>query len=232
MRAVFAAIFFVIAFVAQPVLVTADKEIINETQPEPKTIVLDPGHGGYDPGTVYGSILEKDINLYICQSLKKNLEDAGLKVILTRNGDYNYAIKGLHGLDAKRYDLKKRVELAQEEKADILICVHVNSVRKTEYQGAETFFHPSSQEGKTLALAIQEEFLTIPDMKKRIAKMSLCYMLRCSKMPAVLVEVGYLSNPVERKRLLEDKYRALLAEKISEGVVKYFDKDTVSRSSE
>jgi len=223
MRVIFIAIFVAIALVFDPVLFAAEKEIITDAQTEPKIIVIDPGHGGYDPGAIHGSILEKDINLSISQKLKKYLEDAGAKVILTRSGDYNYAIKGLHGLEAKRYDLKKRVEMAQQEKANILITLHVNSVRKVTYQGAETFYHPISQEGKTLALAIQEELLSIPDMKKREAKMSLCYMLRCSKMPSVLVEVGYLSNPMERKLLLENKYRDLLAEKIAAGVIRHFN---------
>ena len=223
MRCIFIAILMLIAFVTNPVLSAADNSLDeNGIQPQPKIIVIDPGHGGYDPGAVHGSILEKDINLAISEKLKKCLEDAGIKVVLTRSGDYNYAIKGLHGLEAKRYDLHKRVEMAQEEKADILLTLHVNSVRKSTYRGAETFYHPTSQEGKRLALAIKEEFSSIPDMKKRDTKMSLCYMLRCSKMPAVLVEVGYLSNPVERKLLLDDSYRNLLAEKITAGVVNYF----------
>ena len=223
MRHIFVTIFVAIALVVHPVLFAAENTIITDSQAEPKIIVIDPGHGGYDPGTVHGSILEKDINLSISEKLKKCLEANGARVILTRTGDYNYAIKGLHGIEAKRYDLNKRVEKAQEEKADILITLHVNSVRKATYKGAETFYHPISQEGKMLALAIQEEFLSIPDMKKREAKMSLCYMLRCSKMPAALVEVGYLSNPVERKLLLENKYRDLLAEKIAAGVIRYFN---------
>ena len=222
-KKIFVAIVIAIAMLVQPVFLAAENITIPGAQAEPKIIVIDPGHGGYDPGAVHGSVLEKDINLAISEKVKKYLEDAGVKVFLTRTGDFNFAIKGLHGLEAKRYDLKKRVDLAQEVNADILITLHVNSVRKEIYQGAETFYHPTSQEGKTLALAIQEEFLSIPDMKKRDSKMSLCYILRNSKMPAVLVEVGYLSNPVERKSLLEAKYRDLLAEKIAAGIVRYFN---------
>ncbi|WP_157862864.1 N-acetylmuramoyl-L-alanine amidase family protein [Desulfofarcimen acetoxidans] len=227
MRTIFVLIFVSIVaaifWVSQPVSTVAEKLIENNKQAEQKIIVIDPGHGGYDPGAVHGSILEKDINLSICEKLKKVLEANNYRVILTRTGDYNHAIKGIHGREAKLYDMKKRVEIAQEAMADIIITLHVNSVKKTSYQGAEAFYYPISREGKTLALAIQEEFITIPDMNKRSAKISMCYMLRYSKMPSVLVEVGYLSNPRERKLLLESKYRDLLADKIAAGVIKYFN---------
>ncbi|MBF7082886.1 N-acetylmuramoyl-L-alanine amidase [Desulfallas sp. Bu1-1] len=187
-----------------------------------KTIAVDPGHGGYDPGAVWGNIYEKDINLKISKILSKYLQDAGAKVILTRDGDYNHAIVGLHGRDAKRYDLNRRIKLIESHKADLVITIHVNSLRQKSYEGAETFYHPKSKEGKLLALAIQQELRTIPGMKKRIAKISNCYMLSNTKVPAVLVEAGFLSNPHERKLLQYPEYLDVLAQKIAAGVVKYY----------
>ncbi len=190
---------------------------------ESKIIAIDPGHGGYDPGTIWGDINEKDINLAISQKLTKRLESYGAKVILTRNGDYNYAIAGLHGRDAKRYDLNQRIKLIESQKADTALTIHVNSVTKNSYEGAEAFYHPKSQEGKKLALAIQQELRTIPGMEKRMPKFSDCYMLRNTKMPAVLVEVGYLSNPHERKLLQDPQYWDTLAGKITDGIVNYYN---------
>lgn len=187
-----------------------------------KTIAVDPGHGGYDPGAIWGDIYEKDINLMISKILIKRLEAHGAKVILTRNGDYNYAIAGLHGRNAKRYDLNQRVKLIESHKADTVITIHVNSVRKESYAGAEAFYHPKSREGERLALAIQKELRTIPGMKKRIAKISNCYMLCNTKAPAVLVEVGYLSNPRERELLQDPQYWDILAKEITDGIINYY----------
>lgn len=158
----------------------------------------------------------------ISKKLIKRLEDSGAKVILTRNGDYNHAITGLHRRDAKRYDLNQRIKFVESHQADLVITIHVNSVRKKSYEGAEAFYYPKSQEGKRLALAIQQELRTIPGMKKRIAKISNCYMLSHTKVPAVLVEVGFLSNPHERELLQDPQYWDALARKITDGIINYY----------
>lgn len=188
-----------------------------------KIIIVDPGHGGYDPGAVWGDIYEKNINLMVSKKLKRHLEAQGANVLLTRKGDYNHAIKGLHGVEAKRYDLNKRIEFAYESNGDILITVHVNSTKNAEYRGAEAFYHINSENGRVLALAIQQQLRTIPGMTKRIAKISNCYMLRHSKIPAVLVEIGCLSNQQERKLLKNPYYLDTIARKIAVGVVKYYN---------
>jgi len=184
------------------------------------TIIIDPGHGGYDPGAVWGDLYEKDINLMVSKKLKRHLEAQGAKVLLTRKGDYNLAIKGLHGIEAKRYDLKKRIEFANAN-GDMLIIIHVNSAINPEYRGAEAFYHSECERGKVLAVAIQQQLRTIPGMMKRIAKTSNSYMLRHSKIPAALVEIGCLSNRQERQLLKNPDYLDTIARKITAGVVKY-----------
>jgi N-acetylmuramoyl-L-alanine amidase len=199
-----------------------EKQSVEKLVLNNKTIVIDPGHGGYDPGAVWGELYEKDINLKICQELKNQFEQKGAKVVLTRTGDFNYALVGQRGLVAKRYDLNQRIIIANKNEADILLTVHVNSTRKSSYEGAETFYHHNSNKGRQLALAIQQQFSTIPGMTKRAAKISDCYMLRYSKMPAVLIEVGYLSNERERGLLQDDKYLNTLASKIAMGVIEFY----------
>lgn len=186
-----------------------------------KIVVVDPGHGGYDPGAVRGEIYEKDINLQIALKLNKSLEEKGATVILTRNGDYNLAIPGLHKREAHRYDLGKRLEIASQSKADLFVSVHVNSFNNRSYRGAEVFYFLKSEKSKLLAECIQDELNSIPGINKRIAKTSDCYVLSNARIPAVLVEAGYLSNPNERHNLLIGDYQTLLAQKISCGIQKY-----------
>ena len=183
-----------------------------------KIIVLDPGHGGFDPGAVKGSIREKEINLQTALKLKKALEEKGATVILTRDGDFNMAIPGLHRREAHRYDLSKRLEVANKSKADLLISIHVNSTNMAGCMGAEVFFNPKLEKNKFLAESIQHQLLSIPDMKKRTAKAGNCYILSNSGIPTVLIEIGYLSNPTERNRLTDSNYQDLLVEKIAWGI--------------
>ncbi|ATW28381.1 hypothetical protein DCMF_05595 [Candidatus Formimonas warabiya] len=189
--------------------------------PYPIIVAVDPGHGGYDPGATFGNIMEKNINLALCEKLKEHLESKGILVILTREGDYNHAIKGLHGREAKRYDLDERIEMVDSNHAQILLTVHVNKSKKASYAGAEVFYHPKSLKGKILASYIQEELRNIPEMKKRISKISMCYLLCKAKTPAALIEIGYLSNPSEREKLKDPAYLDLIAEKIAAGTIKY-----------
>ncbi len=187
-----------------------------------RVVVVDPGHGGYDPGAVRGGVYEKDINLRVALKIKKSLEDKGAAVVLTRKGDYNLAVPGLHKREAHRYDLNKRIGLADGADASVFVSIHVNCIYNRDYGGAEVFYSPRSEGGKKLAECIQEELRTIPGMRKRAAKTNRCYVLANARVPAVLVEMGYLSNQGERKNLLDDEYQTLLAEKICAGIYKYF----------
>jgi N-acetylmuramoyl-L-alanine amidase len=189
---------------------------------EDKIVVIDPGHGGYDPGAVRGGVCEKHINLQIALKLKKFIEERGSRAVLTRDGDYNLAVAGLHKREAHRYDLGKRLEVANKAEANLFISIHVNCICNRSHGGAEVFYYPHSEEGKILAECIQTELRSIPGIQKRIAKTIDCYVLRGARVPAALVEVGYLSNPDEKNNLLNPDYQTLLAEEISRGIWKYF----------
>lgn len=191
-----------------------------------KIVVVDPGHGGYDPGAVRGEVYEKHVNLQIALKLKKALEEKGATVLLTRDDDYNLAIVGLHKREAHRYDLDKRLEIANRSKASLFVSIHVNCICNRIHGGAEVFYYPNSEKGKLLAECIQAELRSIPGIQKRIAKTSQCYVLRNAMVPAALVEVGYLSNPAERHNLLNGDYQALLAEKISCGIQRHLTLET------
>ncbi|MFZ5647212.1 MAG: N-acetylmuramoyl-L-alanine amidase family protein [Bacillota bacterium] len=184
-------------------------------------MAVDPGHGGYDPGAVRGGVREKDINLQIALKLKECLEQTGARVIMTRTGDYNLAIPGLHGKDAHRYDLEKRLEKAQRSGAGIFVSIHSNCMRGGSGGGAEVFYQPRLEECKFLAECVQEELRSIPGIRKRKAKTSQYFVLRNASIPAVLVEVGFMNNPGERKLLTGDEYQEMLARRIACGILKF-----------
>ena len=187
-----------------------------------KTVVVDPGHGGYDPGTVRQGICEKHINLDIALKVKETLEETGVKVILTRKGDYNLAVEGLHSREAHRYDLRKRLDLVTKNKAELLVSVHVNAFGLATCRGPEVFYFTEAKGSKLLADYIMDELRLIPGTpSKRPPKNNDYFVLRNCSSAAVLVETGYLSNPEDRKKLLNPTYQKMLAEKISFGILKY-----------
>ena len=188
-----------------------------------KVIVIDPGHGGADPGAQNSGLKEKDVNLDISLRLSKVLESKGCKVILTREVDKDFFLPGfVQGRMAKRAELNQRINLASENNADLFISVHANSFPQRNTYGMETYYHLKSAPGKALAERIQEQLTGLQSDNKRKAKAGDYYLINQSKMPAVIVEVGFISNPRERKLLLSSNYRDLIAEAIGAGIDQYF----------
>ena len=187
-----------------------------------QVIVIDPGHGGADPGKVgINTALEKDINLSISFKLKTYLEEKGYEVVLTRTDD-----NGLYSLEdnnKKRADMKKRVSIINETNPVMAISVHQNSFSQASSKGAQVFYHVKSEEGKKLAECIQEQMkLIINDGNKRVAKSNdTYYMLKNTSCPTVIVECGFLSNPTEADLLLDDAYQGKVATGIVEGINAY-----------
>jgi len=183
-------------------------------------VVIDPGHGGYDPGASRKGVLEKHINLQISLEIKKLLQGNKVDVILTRDGDYNHAIPGLHGRDAKRYDFERRIELAKNAKADAMVSIHVN-VGRRKCSGPEAFYFKKSAQGKLLAECIQKELHQIPGVNHRVIKTGRYYLLTHTDMPCIIVETGFLNNPEEREKLIDKKYQQTLARAITKGIIGY-----------
>lgn len=189
-----------------------------------KVIVIDPGHGGADPGAQSSGIKEKDINLDISLLLRKVLEAKGCKIIMTREVDKDFYVPGfIKGRMAKRAELNKRIVLASENNADLFISVHANSFPKRNTYGMETYYYLKSAPGKALAEHIQEQLTKLQANNKRKAKAGDYYLINQTKMPAVIVEVGFISNPQERKLLMSDSYRNSIAEAIGAGIENFFN---------
>lgn len=189
-----------------------------------KVIVIDPGHGGADPGAQNSGLKEKDINLDISLRLGKVLESKGCKVILTRETDKDYFLPGfVKGRMAKRAELNQRIQIASENNADLFISIHANSFPQRNSYGMETYYHLKSSSGKALAEVIHEQLSQVQPDNKRTAKAGDYYLINQAEMPSVIVEVGFISNARERKLLSSDDYRNQVANAIGTGVEKYFD---------
>lgn len=170
-------------------------------------VVLDAGHGGTDQGTCNGDVLEKDINLAVVLKIKEQLEEYGIKVILTRDSDSNIS-------------LEERAELANERNADLFISIHCNYYEdSSEISGLECYYNPSSERGKVFADSIISAVEKSERINVRNAKPEDFSVLRNTEMPAVLVELGFMSNYTELINLTDNNYQQHLAEKISEGIL-------------
>jgi N-acetylmuramoyl-L-alanine amidase len=199
------------------------REILGEKE-NSVTIVIDPGHGGFDPGKIgINKALEKDINLSISKKLKGYLEQKGIKVIMTREED-----KGLHGENAgdkKRADMRKRVSIINESDALIAVSIHQNSFTAESSKGFQVFYYQNSVEGKLLAETLQEKTKdTLKDGNKREARPNQSYyMLKNTKCPLVIVECGFLSNWTEANLLCEEEYQKKIAWAIHLGLLEYLN---------
>jgi N-acetylmuramoyl-L-alanine amidase len=198
-----------------------------------RTICLDPGHGGKDPGNRVGSNQEKQYTLLLAQELRTQLAKAGLKVTLTRSTD-------------TFIELPERTELAKRRSADLFVSLHFNAAetRRDSVQGAEVYcltpagasstnargegagagaFPGNRHNDQNLFLAFQMQKaltrnLSVEDRGVRRARFA---VLRDAVMPAVLIEAGFMSHPAEGRKIFTAAYRQKMARAIVEGLLAY-----------
>ena len=188
-----------------------------------RVIVIDPGHGGFDPGAQRGEFKEKEITLAISQKLNQQLSKAGAMVILLRDSDEALSDSNSKGSlsERKRQDLSRRVEKANAAKADLFISIHANADPSPRWRGAQTFYNQSSPEAILLAESIQQELTTSLGNTNRKALSGHYFIIDKTNMPAVIVEVGFLSNPEEARLLSEPDYQQRVATAIFKGITQY-----------
>jgi N-acetylmuramoyl-L-alanine amidase len=187
-----------------------------------RAIALDPGHGGYDPGGGAEGVLEKDVTLEISLWLRDLLVEAGCRVFLTREDDRDLLV--VPAGPKKQQDLENRLKLISEAQVDILVSIHANSIASPRWYGAQTFYREECEDSRRLALLIQEEI--VRTMKNTTRKASIgkgnYFLLEHAPVPAAIVEVGFLSNPRERRLLTEPSYQKKMAWSIYLGLIRYF----------
>ena len=176
-------------------------------------IVIDPGHGGTDPGAIgVTGLEEKVVNLEIAVQLQRRLEKAGYNTLLTRRNDFFIP-------------LIERSQLANFKGADLFISLHANSNPKSTVRGTATYAHwYASEKNWALAWYVQDEIIKRISLIDNGLKAANFSVLRETKMPALLVETAFLSNKIEERLLNSVPFQAKIAAGITAGVKKYFQK--------
>lgn len=190
--------------------------IDNERPLKGKTIVVDAGHGGDDDGAtgVNGSV-EKKLNLSVSFLLKRQLEDKGAAVVMTRSED------SLAG--TKEEDWEVRGGIISGSNADLVISVHMNWYKDSSVSGPLVLFLPGSKQGKILAESIQQSMNEALDPGKQgVSRSDNLIILKYGYQPSVLVECGYISNAFEEEKLNTEEYQHEVAEAICDGIIEYF----------
>lgn len=178
-----------------------------------KVIVVDAGHGGTETGTKWGELLEKSINLKVAKLLATNLTAEGASVVMIRDDDSNVP-------------LLSRPETANQSKADLYVSVHVNSNRTAgSVSGGITFYHMQDSTSMLFAQCVQTEIAKVsklPDMgvwsDSRIYKKKGFAVLRGASMPAILIEMGFINHPTDRKRIVQSSFHEDVARAIVDGI--------------
>ena len=185
-----------------------------------KFIYLDSGHGGRDPGSTYKNIYEKDINLSITYALKNCLEKRGAKVYMTRYGDYDLSSNNVRA--RKMSDLTNRAKIINKSEADMYISIHLNATNSATWKGAQVFFDDINDKNKEIAKIFQTQLNKDLGNNRKISEIKGMRFNRQVKVPGVLVEAGFLSNPNDRYLLQKDYYQRKVARSITNAVINYY----------
>jgi len=180
------------------------------------TVCIDPGHGGKDPGAVdgvgQGDALyteEKDINLQVAMKLYRRLIAEGARATLTRASDWYPS-------------LAQRCQIANNFGADIFISIHCNAAVNEKASGVETLFAQGSRNGKRLAELVQQEVVGATKAANRgVVERDDLAVLKGTKMPAVLVELGFITNPQEEAKLNDPAYQDRLVDALVRAIIRY-----------
>ncbi|MBR5157011.1 MAG: N-acetylmuramoyl-L-alanine amidase CwlD [Clostridia bacterium] len=191
-----------------------------------KKIVLDAGHGEPDGGAVGKTgVKEQELNLKIAKILQGFLEQCGMEVVMTRADE-----QGIYDSDGtirnkKRSDMSNREKLMNDSDADVFLSIHMNKFTDSKYSGPQVFYSSNKEESKELAQILQEELIAVlnPESQREIKKATNdIYLLKKAKVPAVLVECGFLSNAKEEEKLKDEEYQKEVAWAIYCSIIKYF----------
>lgn len=214
-------------------IVTAYNSISQTTSPSVKenlpTIIIDAGHGGDDGGATANGIVEKNINLSISKVLSDIFTSNGYNVIMTRTDDKSINTDGTTLREKKVSDMKNRLEIYNSDENNIVISIHQNKFQQEKYSGTQIFYSTNNENSKVLAESIRNSVVNLlqPENTRECKKATKeIYLLYNAKIPAVIVECGFISNYSEAEKLKTDSYQKQLAFSIYLGVLDYINSDT------
>ncbi|MCX7779995.1 MAG: N-acetylmuramoyl-L-alanine amidase [Negativicutes bacterium] len=184
-----------------------------------KVIVLDPGHGGSDPGAIGPNrSQEKTITLAVALKTKTLLEKAGAKVIMTRQDDRDVFGPGATAAD----ELKARTTIANNRKADAFISIHIDAFRDPAAGGTSTYFYQKTPYDSMLAQNLQASLQRASGLRDRGINSANFYVIKRTIMPAALLELGFITNPNEEKLLNTPEFQQRMAQAIVQGLDCFF----------
>lgn len=202
---------------ASPPSRTSNQPLPNVTPNGRIVVVIDPGHGGGDPGAVgIGNIHEADVVLTISQQVASLLQQQGIQAVLTRNSDIEI-------------DLEPRVQMAEQANATLFVSIHANSMGmdRPDVNGVETYYYAS---GAELAQTIQDSIISSLGMTDRGIRQARFYVLRRTSMPAVLVETGFVTGSEDAPRLANASFQSQMAIAIARGILQYLQQQALAGS--
>ncbi len=194
------------------VIEKSDNPVAGILPPPGSVLVLDAGHGGNDPGAQRGFVKEKDLTLAIAQKTREKLVESGVKVIMTRDED-------------SFISLSDRVAITNNLKPDLFLSVHINSLESTsDIHGIETYYQ--SDMSKPLAQSIHEAIVSELEAPDRAIRKAKFYVINRAQVPAVLAEVGFISNKSERDKLVSADYQEKIAGALAKGAILYLKQNS------
>lgn len=188
------------------------------------TILVDPGHGGYDGGARArdSGMWEKHVNLQVARKVSQALTAQGAQVVMTRTEDADLTTPDRPAsLTRKRQDMQARIDLAVSSRADMVLSIHMNEYRDRRQSGPQVFYREGSDASRLLAGCLQEALVQSLQPPKQRDAMAGDYFILQLDVPSVLIECGFLSNAREEKLLLDEAYQQRIAQAVTEGVCMY-----------
>ena len=196
----------------------------NEPFVQSNLVVIDPGHGGVDGGAVgKEGTLEKDLNLQISKKLKDRLLENGFNVVMTREEDVSLHQEG-ETKNKKRSDLNRRLQIIRSYENAVFLSIHMNSFTSSLEKGIQIFYSVNHPQSKVLAELLEEDFKTYVDSENRRKSKpagSEIFLLKHAKVPACLIECGFLSNREEEQLLKNPEYQDKLVASMIESLKRY-----------
>lgn len=187
---------------------TSSEEVLwKEGQVQKKVIVIDPGHGGNDPGSIgRKGTREKDITLKTAKNIQQKLEKKGMTVILTRQDDTFVS-------------LKDRVAITENKSADLFLSIHYDGFTTNDAKGVTTYYYKGEQ---ALAETIHENLFKHIQAKNRGVKFGDYYVLRENQKPSILLELGYITNQEDEERMNSQEFQTNVTSGVVSGIIEYF----------
>jgi len=191
-------------------------------QADKVTVVIDPGHGGIDGGVsgVKTGVQESKLTLQMSKLVGEYLEASGFNVVYTRKGD-----SGLYGGSGnkKRQDMERRAKIINKAKPAAVVSIHMNKFSSPSRRGAQVFFNRASLESRNFATVMQDvlnQDFNLPDTKKEYTALAAQkFILECTGYPVIILECGFLSNPLDEANLTNPIYQAEFCQSIAKGII-------------